>query len=359
MLTGGTKTTLTDSDYEITYQMLDGNDYVNISQNDVVNAGKYRVTVKLTDKFLASTLGSNYKQSTSIAEFQVLRAIVEVELKQGNFEKSEEYVDGSTVLKLTGEYVEGTKYSIDYTVKMKEVSNDPEIAIEKSDTKLVGLENIASAGKYSFAVVIGGDYDANNYVFLTSTGILELTTKNLVNGSGSSITINEGKGVVANRLEVKEIKTENALASDMSYLKAVEQYVAAMRKEADVEDAKVAAVLRVNLYLNDALVTYTGKSMTITVEIPQSVQNSRGGIAIYYVNQSGGLTRLTDYTVEDGKLTYTTDYINGIVFVDANPQGLESWKIYVIAGSCVLFVLIVVATVVAIVVKKSKLKKIA
>ena len=359
MLTGGTKTTLTDSDYEITYQMLDGNDYVNISQNDVVNAGKYRVTVKLTDKFLASTLGSNYKQSTSIAEFQVLRAIVEVELKPGNFEKSEEYVDGSTVLKLTGEYVEGTKYSIDYTVKMKEVSNDPEIAIEKSDTKLVGLENIASAGKYSFAVVIGGDYDANNYVFLTSTGILELTTKNLVNGSGSSITINEGKGVVANRLEVKEIKTENALASDMSYLKAVEQYVAAMRKEADVEDAKVAAVLRVNLYLNDALVTYTGKSMTITVEIPQSVQNSRGGIAIYYVNQSGGLTRLTDYTVEDGKLTYTTDYINGIVFVDANPQGLESWKIYVIAGSCVLFVLIVVATVVAIVVKKSKLKKIA
>ena len=356
MLTG--KNTLTGDDYEMTYQVLDGNDYANISQKDVVNAGKYRVTVKLTDKFLASTLGSNYKQSTSIAEFQVLRAIVEVELKQGNFDKSEEYVDGSTVLKLTGEYVEGTKYSIDYTVKMNAASNDPEIAIEKSDTKLVGLENIASAGKYSFAVVISGDYDANNYVFLTSTGVLELTTKNLVTGGGSSITINDDKGVVANRLEVKEIKTENALASDMSYLKAVEQYVAAMSRKAGVEDARVAAVLRVNLYLDDALVTYTGSNTTITVELPQSVKNL-DGIAIYYVNSSGGLTKLTDYTVEDGKLTYTTDYINGIVFVDVNPQGLDAWKVYVIAGACSLFALIVIATVVTIVVKKSKLKKLA
>lgn len=351
------KNTLNPDDYEITYQMLDGNDYVNISQNDVKGAGKYRVTVKLTDKFLASTLGSNYKQSISVAEFQVLRAIVEVELKQGNFSKSEEYVDGSTVLKLTGEYVEGTKYSIDYNVKMNAASNDPEIAIEKRDTKLVGLENVNGPGKYSFAVVISGDYDENNYVFLTSTGVLELTTKNLVTVGGSSITFNDGKGVVADRLEVKEIKTENALASDMSYLKAVEQYVAAMSRQAGVEGARVAAVLRVNLYLDNAPVTYTGSNTTITVELPQSVKNL-DGIAIYYVNASGGLTRLTDYTVEDGKLTYTTDCINGIVFVDVNPQGLEAWKVYVIAGACSLFALIVIATVVTIVVKKSKLKKI-
>ena len=358
MLTGGKKTTLTDDDYEINYQVFDGKNYVDVSQNDIVDAGKYRVTVKLTDNFLTGTIGSNYKQSTSIAEFQVLRAIVEVELKQGNFAKSEEYVDGSTVLKLTGEYAEGKKYSIDYTVKMNAASNDPEIAIEKGDTKLVGLENIASAGKYSFAVVISGDYDANNYVFLTSTGVLELTTKNLATAGGSSITINDGKGVVANRLEVKEIKTENALASDMSYLKAVEQYVAAMSRKAGVEDARVAAVLRVNLYLDESLVTYTGSNTTITVELPQNVKNL-DGMAVYYVNSNGGLTRLTDYTVEDGKLTYTTDYINGIVFVDVNPQGLEAWKIYVIVGACVLFALIVVATVVTIVVKKSKLKKIA
>ncbi len=355
MLTG--KNTLTDDDYEITYQVLSGSDYYDVSQDDIVNAGKYRVTVKLTDKFLNGDIGRNYKQSTSIAEFQVLRAIVEVGLKQGNFDKSEEHIDGSTVLKLTGEYVEGTKYSIDYTVKMNSASNDPDIAIEKSDTKLIGLENIASAGKYSFAVVINGDYDANNYVLLTSTGVLELTTKNLVTG-GSSITINDEKGIVANRLEVKEIKTENALASDMSYLKAVEQYVAAMSSKAGVEDASVAAVLRVNLYLDDTLVTYTGNSTTITVELPQNVKNL-DGIAVYYVNSNGGLTRLTDYTLENGKLTYTTDYVNGIVFVDVNTQALEAWKMYVIIGSCALFVMIVVATIVTIVVKKSKLKKIA
>ncbi len=353
------KYTLTDDDYEITYQVLNGKDYDNISQSDVVNAGKYRVTVKLTDKFLEKGIGSNYKQSTSIAEFQVLRAIVNVTIsdeaiKDAGFVKSSEYVDGSTVLKLTGEYAEGKKYSFDYTVMMNSASNDPDIAIEKSDTKLVGFENIASAGKYSFAVVISDDYDANNYVFLTSTGVLELTTKNLATG-GSSITINEGKGVVANRLEVKEVKTENALASDMSYLKAVEQYVAAMSKKAG---AKVAAVLRVNLYLDKTLVTLPESSTTITVELPQNVKNL-DGIAVYYVNQNDGLTRLTDYTVEDGKLTYTADYINGLVFVDVNPEALEAWKIYVIIGSCVLFVLIVVATIVTYAVKKSKLKKIA
>ena len=347
------------ADFTLTYQVLKDGKYVTISANEVVNAGKYRVIVALTDKFLASECGKNYNAASTVAELQVLRAIVNVTLSSDGYAMSEEMIDGSTVMKLTGDFVEGKNYSVGYEVAMASASNAPAIAIDKSQTKLVGLEGIKSAGKYSFAVVLSDDtLSQDNYVFMSSTGVLELTTKSLASSDGSSINITEGKGVVANRLEVKEIKTNNALASDMSYLKAVEQYVAAMSQKAGVKDASVAAVLRVNLYLDDQLVLLSNTPTTVTVALPESVKNLNG-IAIYYVNENGGLTKLSDYQVNDGKLTYSANYVNGIVFVDVTQQTLETWKICVISVSVAMFVLIVVATVVSIVVKKSKLKKLA
>lgn len=347
------------ADFTLTHQVLKDGKYVTISANEVVNAGKYRVIVALTDKFLASECGKNYNAASTVAELQVLRAIVNVTLSSDGYAMSEEMIDGSTVMKLTGDFVEGKNYSVGYEVAMASASNAPAIAIDKSQTKLVGLEGIKSAGKYSFAVVLSDDtLSQDNYVFMSSTGVLELTTKSLTSSDGSSINITEGKGVVANRLEVKEIKTNNALASDMSYLKAVEQYVAAMSQKAGVKDASVAAVLRVNLYLDDQLVLLSNTPTTVTVALPESVKNLNG-IAIYYVNENGGLTKLTDYVVNDGKLTYSANYVNGIVFVDVNHQSLDAWKIYVIVAAVVIVTLIVVATVVTIVVKKSKLKKLA
>lgn len=347
------------ADFTLTYQVLKDGKYVTISANEVVNAGKYRVIVALTDKFLASECGKNYNAASTVAELQVLRAIVNVTLSSDGYAMSEEMIDGSTVMKLTGDFVEGKNYSVGYEVAMASASNAPAIAIDKSQTKLVGLEGIKSAGKYSFAVVLSDDtLSQDNYVFMSSTGVLELTTKSLASSDGSSINITEGKGVVANRLEVKEIRTNNALASDMSYLKAVEQYVAAMSQKAGVKDASVAAVLRVNLYLDDQLVLLSNTPTTVTVALPESVKNMNG-IAIYYVNENGGLTKLTDYVVNDGKLTYSANYVNGIVFVDVNHQSLDAWKIYVIVAAVVIVTLIVVATVVTIVVKKSKLKKLA
>lgn len=347
------------ADFTLTYQVLKDGKYVTISANEVVNAGKYRVIVALTDKFLASECGKNYNAASTVAELQVLRAIVNVTLSSDGYAMSEEMIDGSTVMKLTGDFVEGKNYSVGYEVAMASASNAPAIAIDKSQTKLVGLEGIKSAGKYSFAVVLSDDtLSQDNYVFMSSTGVLELTTKSLASSDGSSINITEGKGVVANKLEVKEIKTNNALASDMSYLKAVEQYVAAMSQKAGVKDASVAAVLRVNLYLDDQLVLLSNTPTTVTVALPESVKNLNG-IAIYYVNENGGLTKLTDYVVNDGKLTYSANYVNGIVFVDVNHQSLDAWKICVIVAAVVIVTLIVVATVVTIVVKKSKLKKLA
>ena len=55
-------------DFTLTYQVLKDGKYVTISANEVVNAGKYRVIVALTDKFLASECGKNYNAASTVAE---------------------------------------------------------------------------------------------------------------------------------------------------------------------------------------------------------------------------------------------------------------------------------------------------
>lgn len=108
--------------------------------------------------------------------------------------------------------------------------------------------------------------------------------------------------------------------------------------------------------LDDQLVNAAGTSTTITVALPEAVK-SLNGIAIYTVTEQGGLKKLTDYTVDNGKLTYTTDYVSGLVFVDANPQSIEPWKLYTIIGASAAVVLIVLACVIGTIVRKRQLKK--
>lgn len=78
------------ADFTLTYQVLKDGKYVTISANEVVNAGKYRVIVALTDKFLASECGKNYNAASTVAELQVLRAIVNVTLSSDGYAMSEE-----------------------------------------------------------------------------------------------------------------------------------------------------------------------------------------------------------------------------------------------------------------------------
>lgn len=78
------------ADFTLTHQVLKDGKYVTISANEVVNAGKYRVIVALTDKFLASECGKNYNAASTVAELQVLRAIVNVTLSSDGYAMSEE-----------------------------------------------------------------------------------------------------------------------------------------------------------------------------------------------------------------------------------------------------------------------------
>ena len=80
------------------------------------------------------------------------------------------------------------------------------------------------------------------------------------------------------------------------------------------------------------------------------------GIAIYTVTEQGGLKKLTDYAIENGKLTYTADYVSGIVFVNVNPQSLEPWKVATIVCVVLAVVIIVTVCVVGTIIRKRQLK---
>lgn len=365
-------TGLLGSDFDITYEVYKDGKYQAATEAEIVNAGKYRVTVAFdpSGRKENDPIRVNYESATAIAEMQVLRAIVNV-----NVDGNDEYkrTDGgsaetSTVHNFTAAYVKGKKYTVAYSISMDALSNDASIAITKEQTRLIGLDDINSAGRYAFAVELNDDsLNADNYVFMRGTGMLVLTTTKLDTDSGNAIEVKTGGGLVANRLDIKEIKSNGKkTADDTSYLEAVEAYVAAMK----VENARVSAVYRVNIYLDDQLVLLSDNTVKVTVNMPDAL-SSLDGITIYYVNSNGGLTKLKqaadgnnlqkgEFTVNaEGKIEYATDYINGLVFVNTTPEKMETWKLHAILTAVGLVVIVVVATVIAFVVKKSKLKKLA
>lgn len=342
---------LGDKDVKVSYELYDGEKYTSV--NSVVNAGTYRVTLSLSDEFLK--LNPNYKPETVQTTLTVIRAIVNVTIDSQGYESTSELQNGTKVTKISAPYDKERTYDVSYSVEMDQRSDDPSIALDVDSTKLVWNKTIASPGRYAFSIVLDDeDKLASNYNFVGASGILELTATSLDAGD-NQVKFVDG-GIVANRLVVKEIKTDSVLASDMSYLEAIEQYVSILSRQAGFkDDAQVAAVLRIGFYLDDQLVNVLGTPTTVSVALPSQVKNMKG-IAIYTVTEQGGLKKLTDYAIENGKLTYTADYVSGIVFVDVNPQSIEPWKVATIV--CVVFAIVIIVTVcvVGTIIRKRQLK---
>lgn len=329
---------------DISYEMLNGDEYAAISDG-MRNAGVYRITVALNDKFEGEN--SNYLKETVVATYTVLRALVDVTISaEGYGEKV-----GTSVKTLVAEYdAVKTDYAIGYTI-VNMSGLDEKVQLPKTQTDIVFEREISSPGRYAFSIKITeGALDAGNYKLVGEQGVLELNTKSVETGNAA---VSVGNAVVANRLVAKEISEGRGNGADIDLWSSVNEYMAYIDS-----NAKLDAVVRLELYCDDTLVTYKAGGIDVSVEIPDVVGDLQGK-AVYMVTSDGGLQRLSDYTVTDGRIEYKTNYLGALVFVDLTPNTLPLWLIILIAVGAGLVAITVVWVAVALVVRKSKLKKLA
>ena len=352
-----------EGDYEMSYKIYKNGQYEDVlNPADIKNAGTYIVTFRLTDEFEVNH--PNYKKEEVESKFVINQVVVNVTIdKTGYSATTELKEDKSSVTKLRAMYDPNGDYNIGYSVAMGDgYKNNSAIEITKAMTKLAFAKDsdgnerqITGAGKYSFTVSITNENIAGNYALVGNAGVLELTA-NSFDSDGGSVRI-DGDGIVANRLSVRDI-TDSIIASDINYVAIIKQFMPALSAAADLKDeARVAAVVKMELYCDNQLVVLNGETTSISVAIPNTVNKNLKGIALYTVTKDGTLKKLTDYTVNNGRIEYSTDYVSALVFVDVNPPSLEPWEIGVTVGSILVVVIIVVACVVGIVVRKKHLKK--
>lgn len=349
--------------YEMSYKIYKNGQYEDVlNPADIKNAGTYIVTFRLTDEF--EKKNSNYKKEEVVSKFVINQVVVNVTIdKTGYSATTEVQQDKSSVTKLRAAYDANGDYSIGYSVAMGDgYKNNSAIEITKAMTKLAfakgsdGNERqITGAGKYSFTVSITDENIAGNYALVGNAGVLELTA-NSFDSDGGSVKI-DGDGIVANRLAVRDI-TDSIVANDINYVAVIKQFMPALSAAANLKDeARVAAVVKMELYCDNQLVVLDGETTSVSVAIPSTVRKDMKGIALYTVTKDGTLKKLTDYNVNNGRIEYSTDYVSALVFVDVNPPSLEPWEIGVTVGTILVVLIIVVACVVGVIVRKKHLQK--
>ena len=350
-------------DYEMSYKLYKNGQYEDVLNSaEIKNAGTYVVTFRLTDAF--ETNNPNYKKEEVESKFVINQVVVNVTIdKTGYSATTEVQQDKSSITKLRATYDPNADYTVDYTVAMGDgYRNNSAIEITKAMTKVTFAKDasgnekqIKGAGKYSFTVSITNEDIAGNYALVGNAGVLELTA-NAFDSDGGSIKV-DGEGIVANRFTVRDI-TNSIVASDINYVAVIKQFMPALSSAAGLkDDARVAAVVKMELYCDNQLVVLNGENTSVSVAIPSTVRKNMKGIALYTVTKDGTLKKLTDYTVNNGHIEYTTDYVSALVFVDVNPPSLEPWEIGVTVGTILVVLIIVVASVVGIVVRKKHLQK--
>lgn len=335
------------SEFDLKIEKLVDGEYV---EAKLFDAGTYRLTISPNERF--NKLHINQKAETVQTIYTISRAVVNIDLDTDGFTKSA-IAGGGT--KLTAVYDANANYDLDYTVTMGG-DVDESIAIGKDDTDFIVSKAINQPGRYSFDVkIVNSELNKDNYNIVGGYGTIELSTPTLSNNN-SGIQI-DGTGVVANRLVVTEITQNIGTASDAALLETVKSYMPLISKEAELDfTPQVLAVLDIKLYCDGNTVSLEGKQTKMSIALPKDIDNL-DGIAVYTVTEQGTLKRLTDFTVVNGNIEYTTDYLGALVFVDLTEEGLASWIIYLIVSIAVLLAVAVVVTLITYFVRKSKLKK--
>lgn len=285
------------------------------SCNDMTNAGGYTVVLEFVDS-------PNYELVNNVGTVYVKAKPITVKVDPASkVYDATNGINGNVGISFTAEGADASDFSVVY----------------RSAGNVVGA--ITTPGIYTYTIV---SKDPNYTVSGESTGNfnVQISKVTYTKDDIDYVTIAFGSPVAVNYY-----LNDTAVAQGSGYWNIVDANV----QKLVGEDGGLVTngIIRIEMSNNNGVVSTVPGGVTVTARIPAGVGSD---FTLYRVTSSGGLEVVEDYTVANGVVTYTTDYISNLVFVGTAPvAGFPWWIIPIIAAALVLT--LALAILIAVLVK--------
>lgn len=285
------------------------------SCTDMTNAGGYTVVLEFVDS-------PNYELVNNVGTVYVKAKPITVTVDPASkVYDATNGINGNVGISFTAEGANASDFSVVY----------------RSAGNVVGA--ITTPGIYTYTIV---SKDPNYTVSGESTGNfnVQISKVTYTKDDIDYVTIAFGSPVAVNYY-----LNDTAVAQGSGYWNIVDANV---QKLAGEDGGLVTSgIIRIEMSNNNGVVSTVPGGVTVTARIPAGVGSD---FTLYRVTSSGGLEVVEDYTVANGVVTYTTDYISNLVFVGTAPvAGFPWWIIPIIAAALVLT--LALAILIAVLVK--------
>lgn len=285
------------------------------SCTDMTNAGGYTVVLEFVDS-------PNYELVNNVGTVYVKAKPITVKVDPASkVYDATNGINGNVGISFTAEGADVSNFSVVY----------------RSAGNVVGA--ITTPGIYTYTIV---SKDPNYTVSGESTGNfnVQISKVTYTKDDIDYVTITFGSPVAVNYY-----LNDTAVAQGSGYWNIVDANV---QKLAGEDGGLVTnGIIRIEMSNNNGVVSTVPGGVTVTARIPAGVGSD---FTLYRVTSSGGLEVVKDYTVANGVVTYTTDYISNLVFVGTAPvAGFPWWIIPIIAAALVLT--LALAILIAVLVK--------
>lgn len=285
------------------------------SCTDMTNAGGYTVVLEFVDS-------PNYELVNNVGTVYVKAKPINIKVDPASkVYDATNGINGNVGISFTAEGADASDFSVVY----------------RSAGNVVGA--ITTPGIYTYTIV---SKDPNYTVSGESTGNfnVQISKVTYTKDDIDYVTIAFGSPVAVNYY-----LNDTAVAQGSGYWNIVDANV---QKLAGEDGGLVTnGIIRIEMSNNNGVVSTVPGGVTVTARIPAGVGSD---FTLYRVTSSGGLEVVEDYTVANGVVTYTTDYISNLVFVGTAPvAGFPWWIIPIIAAALVLT--LALAILIAVLVK--------
>ena len=285
------------------------------SCTDMTNAGGYTVVLEFVDS-------PNYELVNNVGTVYVKAKPITVTVDPASkVYDATNGINGNVGISFTAEGADASDFSVVY----------------RSAGNVVGA--ITTPGIYTYTIV---SKDPNYTVSGESTGNfnVQISKVTYTKDDVDYVTIAFGSPIAVNYY-----LNDTAVAQGSGYWNIVDANV---QKLAGEDGGLVTSgIIRIEMSNNNGVVSTVPGGVTVTARIPAGVGSD---FTLYRVTSSGGLEVVEDYTVANGVVTYTTDYISNLVFVGTAPvAGFPWWIIPIIAAALVLT--LALAILIAVLVK--------